>query len=63
MPSMHTPEQFKTKGARTVMSVIGFVLAYLLATRAIQTGSWFQYFGTVLLVALGLRLALKAITK
>lgn len=56
MSNIHTPDQFKTRNARRGIGVVGLVLAYLLATRAIDTGSLWQYFGTLLLLVLALRL-------
>lgn len=38
------------------MSIIGLLLAYLLVSRALDTGSWWQYFGSFLLVFLAIRL-------
>ncbi|MES2971632.1 MAG: hypothetical protein V4702_04890 [Patescibacteria group bacterium] len=56
MRSLNTPDQFKTKSALLFMGTVGIVLAYLLLTRAFDTGSWWQYFGTVALLALSIRL-------
>lgn len=56
MTNLRTPDQFKTRPARLGMGIAGLVLAYLLATRALDTGSWWQYFGTLLLLVLSIRL-------
>ncbi len=56
MRSLNTPDQFKTKSALLFMGIVGIGLAYLLLTRAFDTGSWWQYFGTVTLLALSIRL-------
>lgn len=60
MSSLHTPDQFKTKPARISAGVIGLILAYLLGSRGLDTGSWWQYLGTFLLLALSIRLIMKA---
>ncbi len=60
MTSLHTPDQFKTKPARITAGVIGLILAYLLGSRGLDTGSWWQYLGTFLLLALSIRLFVKA---
>lgn len=58
---LHTPEQFKSRGALIIMGCTGFVLAYLLVARAIDTGSKWQYLGTVVLLVLGIRLIARAL--
>lgn len=59
MPSLHTPDQFKTRSSMLIMGFIGLVLAYLLITRAFDTGSWGQYFGTLLLLILSIKLLIR----
>ncbi|MEO8863044.1 MAG: hypothetical protein ABI354_01845 [Candidatus Saccharimonadales bacterium] len=61
MNRLHTPDQFKTKKPLFGMAFIGLALAYLLVARALDTGSWWQYFGTLLLVILSVRLIQKGI--
>ena len=61
MSSLHTPDQFKSKPARLSMGVIGLFLAYLLGSRALDTASWWQYSGTLLLLVLSIRLIVKGI--
>ncbi len=61
MTSLHTPDQFNTRTSLMGMGFIGLVLAYLLLTRAFETGSWFQYFGTVGLLVVGIRLIFRGI--
>ncbi len=56
MTKLHTPEQFKSRNARLGMGVVGLVLVYLLVTRAIDTGSLWQYTGAILLLVLSIRL-------
>lgn len=63
MNNLHTPDQFKTKPARLTMAAVGLILVYLLGSRAIDTGSWWQYFGMVILLVLSVRLILKAFKK
>lgn len=58
---MHTTNQFKSRPALFVMGVIGFVLAYALTTRAIDTGSWWQYLGVLVLLIVGTRLIVRSI--
>ena len=61
MSRLHTPDQFKTRQARFGMGAIGLVLAYLVLTRALDTASWWQYFGTLLLLVLSIRLIRRGI--
>jgi hypothetical protein len=61
MLNLHTPDQFKSRPARIVIAAVGLVLAYFLVTRAFDTGSWWQYFGTILLLVLSIRLIIKAL--
>lgn len=61
--SLRTPDQFTSRPAQTVMGVIGLVLAYLLGTRAVDTGSWIQYGGALLLLVLALKRIARAIDK
>ncbi len=61
MGSLHTPDQFKTRNARIGMGIVGLVLAYLLCTRALDTASWWQYFGTLLLLVIAIRLIVRGI--
>lgn len=61
MSSLHTPDQFKTKPARLIMGIVGLALAYVLGSRALDTASWWQYGGTLLLLILSVRLLIKAI--
>lgn len=63
MARLHTPDQFKTRSASALMGTVGIVLAYLLLTRAFDTGSWWQYFGTVILLTLSVRLIIHAARK
>ncbi|HSX46661.1 MAG TPA: hypothetical protein VLF87_01575 [Patescibacteria group bacterium] len=60
MYNLHTPHQFKTRPARLGMGIVGLVLAYLLITRAFDTGSYWEYLGTLVLAVLGIRLIVKA---
>lgn len=63
MPNFRTPDQFKSRKAQALLGLIGLVLAYLLGTRAVDTGSWLQYGGTLLLFALALKRIARAIDK
>lgn len=45
------------------MGAIGLVLAYLLGTRAVDTGSWLQYAGALLLLILALKRIARAIDR
>lgn len=45
------------------MGLIGLVLAYLLGTRAVDTGSWWQYGGALLLFVLALKRIARAIDR
>lgn len=61
--SLRTPDQFSSRPAQAVMGVIGLVLAYLLGTRAVDTGSWIQYGGALLILVLALKRIARAIDK
>jgi hypothetical protein len=61
--ALRTPDQFHSRTAQAAIGVIGLVLSYLFATRAIDTGSWIQYGAAVLLLALGLKRIARAIDK
>lgn len=63
MRRFSTPDQFKSRQAQALLGVIGLVLAYLLGTRAVDTGSWMQYGGALLLFALALKRIARAIDK
>ena len=63
MQSLKTPDQFHSRPAQAVMGVIGLVLCYLFATRAIDTGSWIQYSIALLLLILGIKRLARAIEK
>lgn len=43
------------------MGMAGLVLAYLLISRAFDTGSWWQYLGTLLLLILSSQLIVRGI--
>ncbi len=62
MNNLHTPDQFKTPPARIIMGSVGLILTYLLVTRAIDTGSILQYFGSFLLIFISLRMLFRGIT-
>jgi hypothetical protein len=40
--------------------VIGLILTYFLAARAVYTGSYWQYLGTLILLVLSVKLLVKA---
>lgn len=63
MASLRTPAQFKSRKAKFLSGLVGLVLMYALATRAIDTGSWWQYLGSFLLLILSLRLLIHSIKK
>jgi hypothetical protein len=51
----------KSPDSRTQTTILGFqtlgavVVAYILASRAIDTGSWWQYLGCLLFIVLGIK--------
>lgn len=49
-----------TKTQLIVAGVIGLILTYFLAARAIFTGSYWQYSGTLILLILSVKLFVKA---
>jgi hypothetical protein len=53
----------RTRTMLVLRAAIGFALSYAFATRAIDTGSWLQYFGAVLFLVLSIRLVVRAIRK
>lgn len=53
-------EWLNSRQGRFGMGLLGLFLAYALATRAIDTGSYWQYFGTFLLLVLGGKLIIRA---
>lgn len=61
MPNLHTPDQFKSRPALIGMALLGLVLAYALGSRAIDTGSWWEYLGTFLLLTISIRLAIHGV--
>lgn len=63
MGSLKTPDQFRSKPALLATAAVGLVLAYALLTRAIDTGSWWQYLGTLIIVILSFRLIGRALKK
>jgi hypothetical protein len=50
----------RSKNQLVVSGVIGVALTYLLGSRAIYTGSYWQYLGTFLLLVLTVKLFVKA---
>jgi hypothetical protein len=63
MPKLSTPDQFKSRKAQALLGLIGLVLAYLIGTRAVDTGSWIQYGTALLLFVLALKRIARAIDK
>jgi hypothetical protein len=53
----------KSRPVLLVAGVIGLVLAYAIATRAIDTGSWWEYFGCLVFLVLGIKLIIRAFKK
>ena len=56
MSRLHTPDQFKSRPNLIAAGAAGLLLAYILASRALDTGSWWQYLGTLILLVLSVRL-------
>lgn len=50
------------RGTLILGGVIGIILIYLLGSRAVYTGSYWQYLGTFLLLVLTVKLFVKAFT-
>ena len=53
----------KTRRGYAIMGFVELVLAYLMGSRAIDTGSWWQYVFTVLLLIGGIQNAVQFIRK
>ena len=58
---LHTPDQLHSRTARIGAGLIGLVLVYATFTRAIDTGSMWQYFISILLLILSARLIWRGI--
>ena len=52
-----------TKVKLTVLAVIGLILTYAFGTRAIDTGSYWQYLGCAVFLVLSIRLLQRAFRK
>ena len=61
--NLRTPDQFKTRRSQAAIGIIGLGLAYVLGSRALDTGSWLEYGGTLLLFVLALKRIARAIDK
>lgn len=61
MKTLNTPDQFNSRTSLLFMGVIGLFLAYLLILRAFDTGSYWQYLGTLILLVLGIKLIIRGI--
>jgi hypothetical protein len=46
-----------------VSGVVGLLIAYALASRAIDTGSWWEYLGCFVFLVLGAKLLVRAFKK
>lgn len=57
---MHTSNQFVNASSLIVTGLIGLILGGALFVRALDTGSWWQYLGSILLFTLSIRLFKKA---
>ncbi|HUP26502.1 MAG TPA: hypothetical protein VM124_02555 [Candidatus Limnocylindrales bacterium] len=63
MAGLRTPAQSGSRPSRLIMGLAGLLLAYGLGSRAFDTGSWWQYFGTLLLLVLSGRLLRRALRR
>lgn len=61
MKYFNTSDQFKSRPSLIIMGSVGLLLAYLLVLRAFDTGSWWQYLGTLLLIASGIKLIVRGV--
>ena len=50
----------RTRSGLVASSVVGLILTYFLGSRAIYTGSYWQYLGTLILLTLSVKLLVKA---
>lgn len=53
----------ENRKTRLALAIIGLVLAYALGTRAIDTGSYWQYFGCLVFIVLSIRLIMRSFKK
>lgn len=51
---------FVSQEGRTITAVILFIATYLLGSRALDTGSWQQYGGTLVLLVIAVRQLVRA---
>lgn len=63
MNDLKTSDQFKSRPALLLMACVGVVLAYLLVSRAFDTGSYWQYLGTLILTILSIRLFVRGLQR
>lgn len=63
MQSLKTPDQFRSKPAKLVVAVVGLVLAFALANRAIDSASVWQYAAVILVSVLSIRLIIRTLKK
>jgi hypothetical protein len=62
-PAVHKYHPLHNRTMLMVQAAIGLVLAYALASRAIDTGSYWQYFGALIVLALSIKLFIRAVRK
>lgn len=63
MSKAQTPPQAINPIVDAILGVVGLVVAYVLGSRALDTGSWWQYLGTLVMVIISVRLFVRAIKR
>ena len=63
MSKAQTPSQAINPIVDAILGVVGLVVAYVLGSRALDTGSWWQYLGTLVMVIISVRLFVRAIKR
>jgi hypothetical protein len=54
---------YDTQNGALWVGLVSLVLAYIFASRAINTGSWWEYFGTLLFLIVGFNRLITAVRR
>ena len=53
----------KTRSALTIIAIVALILAYIVISRAIDTGGWWEYLGGFILVTAAVQSIIKIFNK